>query len=245
MKTINVTVWSEYPHGQSRDDHKKAYPNGLHEVIKDFLEKNKGLNVKVALFDEPSIGLSDEVLDNTDVLIWWAHVRHGQVTDEIVAKIKNKVLCGMGLILLHSAHFSKVFSAVIGTSGRLNWREASEKQRIWTTCPSHPIAKGIPETFVLEEEEMYGEYFDIPRPDDVVFMGWFEGGNVLRSGVTFTRGAGKVFYFQPGHETHKTFYNKHIQKIITNAVFWAAPDFWFKDISATHEKLPYEIIKEK
>lgn len=245
MKTINVTMWNEYPHGQSKDNHKAAYPDGLHNTIKRFLEKEKNIKVKIALFDDFELGLSDDVLENTDVLIWWAHVLHAEVPDELVAKIKERALRGMGLIFLHSAHFSKVMSAVLGTSGRLKWRDVGEKQRLWTTCPSHPIALGVPETFTLDEEEMYGEYFDIPRPDDVVFMGWFEGGNVLRSGATFTRGAGKIFYFQPGHETYKTYDNLHIQKIITNAVNWAAPNFWFEDMSAPHESVSYEIIKEK
>ena len=89
--------------------------------------------------------------------------------------------------------------------------------------PNHPIAEGVDESFVLENEEMYGEPFDIAKPDDVVFIGWFKGGEVFRTGCTWTRGNGKVFYFQPGHETNPTFHNKNIQKVIQNAVRWACP----------------------
>lgn len=241
---INVTIWNEYPHGQDSEAHKKAYPYGLHNCIKDFLQCSD-INVKCALYDESEFGLSDEVLNSTDVLIWWAHVLHDKIPDTLVQKIKERVLKGMGIIFLHSAHYSKVMSSLLGSSGRLNWREANERERIWNVNPTHPIARGVPMEFCLEKEEMYGEYFDIPRPDDIIFLGWFEGGNVFRSGVTFTRGYGKIFYFQPGHETFATYQNENIQTIIKNAVRWTAPAIYAEDLNCVHEVKSKEIIMEK
>jgi trehalose utilization protein len=168
-------------------------------------------------------GLSEEALDGADVLIWWGHVHHGEVEDRLVRRVVDHVQRGMGIIFLHSAHKSKPFMSLLGTTGYLSWREAEERCRLWTASPAHPIAEGIPEQFVLEHEEMYCEPFGIPRPDDTVFISWFQGGNVFRSGVTFRREYGKIFYFQPGHETYPTYHNKHVRQVIINAVRWAKP----------------------
>jgi trehalose utilization protein len=219
---INVTVWNENRHEQKSEEVRSVYPEGIHGTIQQFL-KNEDFIVRTATLDEPDHGLSDEVLEETDVLIWWGHIAHDEVSDEIVHKVKERVLDGMGLIALHSGHFSKIFKTLMGTSCDLKWREAGEKERLWVIDPSHPIASGIGEYFELEHEEMYGEHFDIPVPDEVVFMSWFEGGEVFRSGVTYRRGNGKVFYFRPGHETFPTYYNKDVQRVIINAVNWAAP----------------------
>lgn len=219
---INVTVWNENRHEQKSEEVRSVYPEGIHGTIQQFL-KNEDFIVRTATLDEPDHGLSDEVLEETDVLIWWGHIAHDEVSDELVHKVKERVLDGMGLIALHSGHFSKIFKTLMGTSCDLKWREAGEKERLWVIDPSHPIASGIGEYFELEHEEMYGEHFDIPVPDEVVFMSWFEGGEVFRSGVTYRRGNGKVFYFRPGHETFPTYYNKDVQRVIINAVNWAAP----------------------
>lgn len=219
---MNITVWNEFRHEKNKETVKEIYPNGIHEVIADFLQE-EGRTIKTATLDEAEHGLTDDVLNNTDVLLWWGHVAHEEVDDEIVKKVKQRVLDGMGLIVLHSGHFSKVFKTLMGTSCDLKWREAGEKERLWVIDPAHPIAEGIGEYFELEHEEMYGEHFDIPAPDELVFMSWFEGGEVFRSGVTYKRGNGKIFYFRPGHETHPTYYNENVQKVIQNAVKWAAP----------------------
>ncbi|OES46694.1 ThuA domain-containing protein [Domibacillus iocasae] len=219
---MNITVWNEFRHEKKNETVKEIYPNGIHEVIADFLQE-EGRTVKTATLDEAEHGLTDDVLNNTDVLLWWGHVAHEEVDDEIVKKVQQRVLDGMGLIVLHSGHFSKIFKTLMGTSCDLKWREAGEKERLWVIDPAHPIAEGIGEYFELEHEEMYGEHFDIPAPDELVFMSWFEGGEVFRSGVTYKRGNGKIFYFRPGHETHPTYYNENVQKVIQNAVKWAAP----------------------
>lgn len=217
---MNIVVWNENKHEQINTTVRDIYPNGIHQAIAGFL-KNDFENVTTATLDEDQHGLTDEVLEKTDVLLWWGHMAHDEVEDKIVEKVKQRVLDGMGLIVLHSGHFSKVFKALMGTSCDLKWREAGEKERLWVVDPSHPIAEGIGEYIELEQEEMYGEHFDIPTPDELVFVSWFAGGEVFRSGATFKRGKGKIFYFRPGHETYPTYDNKDIQRVISNAVKWA------------------------
>lgn len=228
-KKLNVVVWNEFRH-EKRYDHVKAiYPNGMHATIKEFLEKQDDIEVTLAALDDPDQGISDELLEKTDVLLWWGHVAHKEVSDELVAKIQKRVYLGkMGFIALHSAHHSKPFKAIVGTSGNLTWG-SNKKEIVWTLMPSHPIAAGIPEHFNLESEEIYAEPFYIPQPDELIFGGWFESGHIFRSGACFIRGAGKVFYFQPGHEECPSFHNEYVQKIITNGVYWAAPaEFGFE-----------------
>lgn len=216
---MNITVWNEFRHEKESELVQKHYPEGIHEVIAKFLDGN----VTTATLDMPEHGLTDDVLNNTDVLIWWGHKAHEEVQDEIVEKVYKRVLEGMGFIALHSAHFSKVFKKLMGTGCDLKWREAGEKERIWIVNPPHPIAESLPEYFELEQEEMYGEHFDIPAPDELLFISWFQGGEVFRSGATFTRGNGKIFYFRPGHETYPTYHNEYVQQVIKNAVKWVKP----------------------
>lgn len=219
---IRVTVWNEYIHEREYEGIRQIYPEGIHGCIRSFLETNDDIQVRVATLDMPEHGLAKEVLEKTDVLIWWGHCAHEQVEDAIVERIKSRVLQGMGLIALHSAHHAKVMKALLGTSLNLKWCHGVS-ERLHLTAPGHPIAAGVDDMVFLDEEEMYGEFFDIPKPDDIVFLGWFSNGYAFRSGVTFTRGRGKIFYFQPGHESYPIYRHPQIQKIITNAVRWAAP----------------------
>ncbi|RAS79899.1 ThuA domain-containing protein [Priestia endophytica] len=219
---VRVTVWNENRHEQKNPVVKEIYPEGIHGTIAAFLEEG-GFPTRTATLDQEEHGLTEEVLQETDVLVWWGHLAHDEVKDEIVEKVKERVLDGMGLIVLHSGHFSKIFKTLMGTSCDLKWREEDDKERLWVVEPSHPIAEGIGEFIELEREEMYGEHFDIPAPDELIFTSWFEGGEVFRSGCTYKRGNGKVFYFRPGHETYPTYYNKEIQRVIKNAVQWAKP----------------------
>ncbi|MBE6692948.1 MAG: trehalose utilization protein ThuA [Ruminococcaceae bacterium] len=227
---IRVTVWNEYYHEKYDKTVAEIYPNGIHNAIADFLGC-EDIEVRTATLDEPDCGLSQKVLDNTDVLIWWGHMRHDFVPDDIVERVKAEVLKGMGLICLHSAHHSKIFRSLMGTTCNLSWREDGDLERIWTVNPAHPIAKGVGRYFELPQVETYAEPFGIPNPDDVVFMGWYEGGEVFRSGVTFHRENGKMFYFQPGHETFPIFYNPTVQTIIRNAVRWATPTYRASELS--------------
>jgi trehalose utilization protein len=235
---IRVTVWNEFKHEQEHDEVRKLYPNGIHRVIADGLnEAEQGFAVRTATQPEPEHGLSEKVLSETDVLIWWGHMAHDEVNEEIVNRVHERVLSGMGLIVLHSGHYSKIFKKLMGTGCGLKWREAHEKERIWTVDPSHPIAHGVPEYFELKPEEMYGEHFDIPAPDELIFVSWFEGGEVFRSGCTFRRGQGKIFYFRPGHETYPTYYHPIVRRIIANGVNWAAPSDAGVPLRGNHQPL--------
>ena len=218
---MKVVVWNENYHEKVHPLVTQLYPGGIHEYIKGFLQCDD-VEVTTATLDDPECGLTNEVLDQTDVLLWWGHMRHSLVPDEVVERVHKHVLSGMGLIVLHSGHYSKIFKKLMGTTCSLKWRD-HERERIWCIKPNHPIAAGVDETFVLDPEEMYGERFDIPTPDDVIFIGWFNGGEVFRSGCTWTRGNCKIFYFQPGHETNTSFQNENVQKIIKNGVKWACP----------------------
>jgi trehalose utilization protein len=218
-----VTVWSEYRHEQESVEIAAVYPNGIHGAIAEGLRAVDGLQVRTATLDEPEHGLTEQVLAETDVLTWWGHKAHPEVQDEIVNRVHQRVLEGMGLIVLHSGHHSKLFKKLMGTTCDLKWREADEKERFWVVAPGHPIVDGLPEYFELEREEMYGEHFDIPEPDQLVFVSWFPGGEVFRSGCCFQRGSGRIFYFRPGHETYPTYYNETVRKVIENAVRWTAP----------------------
>lgn len=219
---IQVTVWNEFRHEKTDETVQAIYPNGIHEQIASFLGEDQ-FEVRTATLDEEEHGLTEEVLNETDVLIWWGHMAHDEVADDIVDRVQNRVLQGMGLIVLHSGHFSKIFKKLMGTSCDLKWREDGRHTRVWNVNPSHPIAEGVSEYFELEQEEMYGEHFDVPAPDELIFVSWFPGGEVFRSGMTYRRGNGKIFYFQPGHETYPSYYNKDVQRVIKNGIHWCAP----------------------
>ena len=219
---IRVTVWNEFRHEKSSPKVAAIYPNGMHETIAEFLRKQPDFEVRTATLDEPEHGLTQEVLDNTDVLTWWGHMAHGEVSDEIVNRVYKRVMEGMGLIVLHSGHASKIFQKLMGTNtGNLRWREDGEMARLWVMDLAHPIVQGLEDHFDLPIEETYGEHFDIPKPDDLIFVSWIPGGEVFRSGCTWHRGLGRIFYFQPGHESCPSYHDKNVQLVITNAVRWA------------------------
>ena len=225
MKKINVTIWNEYCHEKLSESVAKVYPKGIHGAIEEKLSEFGKFNIRCATFDMKDHGLSDEVLNNTDVLIWWGHMKHNEVSDEIAQKIKDRVLNGMGFIALHSAHGSKPFKLLMGTPCSLGWRENGDREYVWVCDPSHPIAEGIDRYIKLEHEETYAEPFSIPEPDKLIFIGSYEGGEVLRAGCCYRRGYGKIFYFQPGHETFPTYHNPQIIRVIKNAIHWAYNDY--------------------
>jgi trehalose utilization protein len=222
MSKPRVTIWNEFLHEKKHESVRVHYPDGIHAAIKGGITPLGDFEVRLAALEDPEHGLSDAVLAETDVLVWWAHMAHAQVSDDVVARVHAQVLSGMGLIVLHSGHFSKVFKRVLGTHGSLKWREADEKERLWNLQPSHPVMAGIPDYFELEQEEMYGERFDIPTPDDLLMISWFQGGEVFRSVCTWRRGHGQVVYIRPGHETYPTYHNEHVLRLIANACTWAA-----------------------
>lgn len=225
-RPLRVTIWNEYIHELEFEAVRKIYPAGMHAVLADAFSRllDGSVDIRVATLEQPDHGLTYEALEETDVLTWWGHAAHDRVEDEIVERVQRRVLNGMGLVALHSAHASKIFRRLMGTTCMLRWREAAEKERVWIVDPSHPIVEGIAdEFFELPHSEMYGEHFDIPPPDELFSISWFEGGEVFRSGCTWRRGKGKVVYFSPGHETFPIYHDANVQRIIANAVRWAAP----------------------
>lgn len=220
--TIAVTVWNECRHEKEDEEVRLVYPETIGGCIANNL-KNDGFETTLCTLDDPEQGLPQDLLERTDVLIWWAHKAHDEVLDSVVDRVQQRVLQGMGLVVLHSAHHSKLFRRLMGTNCNLSWREADggERERVWCLKPSHPIAEQIPPSFEIEKHEMYGEPFDIPEPDELIFVSWFEGGEVFRSGCTFVRGRGRIFYFSPGHETFPIYRQPDVVKIISNGVRWA------------------------
>ena len=240
---IRVTVWNEFLHERKDSDTKAVYPDGIHAVIASFL-REAGHDVKTATLDMPEHGLTAEVLEKTDVLIWWGHAAHDKVSDAVVSRVKDRVFEGMGLIVLHSGHASKIFQTLMGTdTWNLRWYDnGGTYERIWVIDKSHRIAQGLDDCFIIPLDETYGERFGIPEPDQLVFITWFPGGEVLRSGCCFTRGAGKIFYFQPGHETFPIYYQSEVQTVIKNAVEWACPVSKDKVTYTTGQVEPMEKI---
>ena len=221
---LRVTVWNEGVHEKRDEAVAKIYPEGMGKPIADFLSKQPGIaSVRIAELGDEGQGVTDEILDTTDVMTWWGHCAHDEVTDGNAGRVKQRVLDGMGLVVLHAGHYSKLFKGLMGTGCNLKWRDDGEKERLWVVEPAHPIADGLPEYFELPETEMYGEHFDIPQPDQLVLISWFEGGEVFRSGCCWHRGLGKVFYFRPGHETFPIYHNETVLKVIYNGIRWAAP----------------------
>ena len=218
---IRTVVWGENVHEQKNPVVRGIYPDGMHNCIAKALAFDSQISVTTATLQEPEHGLTEQRLAETDVLLWWGHVAHGDVDDAVVERVCNAVWAGMGLIFLHSAHFSKPFKRLMGAPCNLTWREAGERERLWVTSRHHPITRGLPDSFELENEEMYGEPFGVPEPLETVFVSWFQGGEAFRSGLTYRRGAGNVFYFRPGHETYPAYHDANVQKVLSNAVHWA------------------------
>jgi trehalose utilization protein len=222
---MRVTVWGENVHEQRDESVRALYPDGMHTAIAAGLRAllGDGVDVRTATLQEPEHGLGDAVLAETDVLTWWGHAAHDEVDDAVVARVRGRVLDGMGLLALHSAHYSKIFTALMGTSCGLRWRNEGERELVWTVAPGHPVAAGVPQPLVIDAQEMYGEHFDIPQPDELVFISSFAGGEVFRSGCAFTRGRGRIFYFSPGDQEYPVYHHPAVQRVLANAVLWAAP----------------------
>ena len=223
MAVVRVTVWNEHVSERREAAAAQVYPRGLHTAVAEGIHEVLGdaVEVRTATLDESDDGLPEAVLATTDVLVWWGHVAHEQVADATVARVRAHVLAGMGLVVLHSGHLSKVFTSLMGTSCHLRWRESDDRELIWTVHPSHPIAQGVPHPLEIEQHEMYGEFFDIPPPDELVFVSSFSGGEVFRSGCCFSRGSGRIFYFSPGHETNPVYHLPGVRRVLANAVGWA------------------------
>ena len=221
---IKVTIFNEYRHEKESESIRAVYPDGIHGAIKAGIADEE-IVVRTVTLDDPECGLTQEVLDDTDVIIWWGHMAHHEVPDEVAQRVRDAVHAGMGAIFLHSGHHSKPFRLLMGTPCNLTWREDGDYELVWVVNPAHPIAQGIDRFIKLENVETYGEPFSIPEPEELVFIGSYEGGEVFRSGCCWRRGNGRIFYFQPGHETFPIFYQPDIIKVIKNAVHWAKPTY--------------------
>lgn len=219
-------MWGENRHEQHDESVARIYPDGMHSTIADGIRENlgDGAVVRTATLDEPEHGLTEEVLAQTDVLTWWGHIAHGDVSDEVVERVHRHVLSGMGLVVLHSGHWSKIFVKLMGTSCTLRWRAEQDRELVWTVDPTHPIARGVPQPIDIPAQEMYGEFFDIPAPDELVFISSFSGGEVFRSGCTFRRGHGRIFYFSPGDQEYPVYHHRDVRRVIANGVEWARSD---------------------
>ncbi|MBV9391533.1 MAG: ThuA domain-containing protein [Verrucomicrobia bacterium] len=224
MKRIRVIVWGENVHERESELIRKVYPDGMHNCIAEGLSSDSELEVITATLQQADHGLAQNRLNETDVLIWWGHKAHAKVADEVVDRVQKRVLEGMGLVVLHSGHYSKIFKRLMGTTCSLIWREAGEKERIWICNPGHPIAQGLGAYFEIPHEEMYGEPFGIPEPDETIFLSWFQGGEAFRSGCSWKRGNGKIFYFRPGHESFPTYFQAEVRLVLRNAVKWVSPE---------------------
>ena len=219
---LRITVWNENIHEKEMEEVRKNHPNGLHGTVADALREDPEFVVRTATLDDPDCGLTEEVLNDTDVLFWWGHAGHQLVPDEVAERVHRHVLCGMGLVALHSAHHSKIFRKLMGTPCNLTWHDHA-RERVFVVNPAHPIAQGIPAHFEIPEEECYGEPFSIPEADETVFLGWYNTGEVFRSGCCFYRGNGRIFYFQPGHETAESIFVPEVRRSSRTAARWAAP----------------------
>ena len=235
---LNVTIYNEFVSERKDECCREIYPDGIHEAIASFL-RSEEINVRCFCLDTVN-EITDAVIDETDVMIWWGHLAHSSVPDEVAMRVRDAVLKGMGIIFLHSAHHSKPFRLLMGTTCNLTWREDGDSELIWVVNPAHPITQGIDRYFKLPHVETYGEPFGIPNPDEVIFIGNYSGGEVFRSGCTFHRENGRIFYFQPGHETFPIFYDTNVQTVIRNAVQWVKPIYRSSTLACPHVKKPGE-----
>lgn len=222
---LRVTVWNEFVHERQDRVPAELYPDGMHTEIAAAIRGHLGKDVTVgcATLGEPDHGLTPQVLQSTDVLTWWGHCAHEAVDDNVAERVAEHVLAGMGLVVLHSAHYSKVFRRLMGTECSLRWRNEDDQELVWSVNPGHPICEGVPSPIILGRHEMYGEYFDIPQPDELVFISSFSGGEVFRSGCCFRRGKGRVFYFSPGDQDYPIYHDASVRRVIANAIRWCAP----------------------
>jgi trehalose utilization protein len=229
MAPLRITVYGENRHEKFDPKVHELYPDGMHTVIAEGLRTvlstlDQEVEVRIALLDDVETSLSEEVLAETDVLTWWGHIAHDDVPDSVVERVVRHVREGMGVLFLHSAHFAKPFQQLMGTTCDLLWRNEGEEERVWTVNPSHPITRGVPHPIVIPAQETYAEVFDIPAPDELVFVSSFTGGEVFRSGCCFRRGKGKIFYFSPGDQEYPVYHQAEIQRVLANAALWARPE---------------------
>lgn len=244
---LRVTIWNEGLHERDDSRIQAIYPHGIHGAIAEGLhthDRGGEFVTRTATLHDFEHGLTEDVLRDTDVLFWWGHRAHDQVTEAVVERVVRRVHEGMGLVVLHSGHFSKPFKRLLGTPCTLHWREAGERERLWVLNPAHPLAEGLEPCLELPHSEMYGEPFAVPEPDETVLISWFTGGEVFRSGLVWRRGGGRLIYLAPGHESYPIYHDPAIRRLLTNAARYAAPSGHWPSIHKAH-KTPPEQARER
>jgi trehalose utilization protein len=237
---MRVTVWGEgfldlatlgdepapLNYTNYAEEARRIYPEEVHQTIARGLHDCLGASalVRASTLEDSEHGLGQALLESTDVLVWWSHVKEHLLPAETVERVWKRVVGdGMGIVVLHSGAQSRVFRRLMGTSCRTGgWRQADDWEAVWTVSPGHPITRGLPPVFVIPSEEVWCEHFDIPRPDELVFVSAFRGGEIFRSGCCYERGKGRIFYFRPGHESHPTYHLPQVQRVLANGVEWAS-----------------------
>ena len=242
---VRVTIWNENRHEQSNEHVQKLYPKGIHGAIADLLAQDEAIVTQTATLDEPEHGLSEEVLDNTDVLFGGVIAPTGKFKMKLSTESNSAYSAVWDWWCCHSGHYAKIFKRLMGTNCSFKWREEAERERLWNVAPGHPLTQGIGEQIVLENAEMYGERFDIPEPDESIFISWFEGGEVFRSGCVWRRGHGTIFYFRPGHETYPIYYNQEIGQVLRNAAHYCQARVSISTRKSPHIAASFEELSEK
>lgn len=216
--SVNALVWSE---GTEPED---VYPDGIRAVIADAL-KADGIDTRTRSIEDKQQGVIDADLAWADVLLWWGHLKHDEITDETVDRIEDAVReDGLGFISLHSSHYARPFKRLVDASGDLGeYRfDDDESESVGVVAADHPIAEGV-DDFTIPEAEMFGDPFDVPEPETVVLHSMYSNGDEeMDSGITFQFGEGRGFYLRSGHEEFEIYYMNEIQQILVNATRWAA-----------------------
>jgi trehalose utilization protein len=216
-KKIRVLLWSE------QTEPRNIYPNGISGALADYLNKQSEFEAKTATLDDPDNGVSESVLGQTDVVIWFGHKKHAQVPDVAVDRIDKHVKeRGMGFIALHSSHYSKALKKLLNAAGSWSsYVNHGKPEQMWIVLPGHPIAEGVTD-FTIPQTEIYTEPFAVPEPESVVVEGTWESGHRGREVMTWSLGKGRLVYIRAGHEEYPIYFMPQMQKLVANSAKWAA-----------------------
>jgi trehalose utilization protein len=105
-ESIHVLMWDER---QPRQE--EAYDNWIgNEIVARLKASTKNMQFRSVALDDPDQGLSDENLAWADVVLWWGHARHSDVTWVHAKKVADLVQSGdINIAILHSAHWARPF----------------------------------------------------------------------------------------------------------------------------------------
>jgi len=115
-RPVKVVVWDEQQPAQ-----KQAYSSFLGNSVAEHLGAQPGISVRSVNINDPGQGLAGGVLDDCQVLIWWGHVRHAEISAETGRSIVERIKDGkLSLVALHSAHWSTPFVEAMNERTRLD-----------------------------------------------------------------------------------------------------------------------------